>query len=289
MKKRYGLPYKGSKVRMLKQGFGAKLISLIKPETTTFVDLFCGGLSVSDYMDDNTDLCILSNDADPNTIDYLSRAINKNFDIKLLTREQAKTAEPFYRHIYSYRTIYGTYVYVKWIEPWALQAMDYYFNDAQLPPFPNGIDRKQKKALISKELHNKLTKHYNKQITYHVILDPIYRYESASNFQVNRISLSNTTYDKVAIPVNSLVYADPPYKGTSGYSLPFDSEAFWQWCREQPFPVYVSEMTAPDDFTSIWSKDFSDYTKNLKGNGDVRTEQLFVYNKFLSNDKLNSD
>lgn len=54
-----------------------------------------------------------------------------------------------------------------------------------------------------------------------------------------------------------LVYCDPPYAGTTGYSAvgEFDSVAFWQWVRDtsaRGVLVLVSEYKAPQDFTCVW-------------------------------------
>jgi DNA adenine methylase len=66
-------------------------------------------------------------------------------------------------------------------------------------------------------------------------------------------------YREMDIPPNSLIYCDPPYKGTQGYAEgAFDSTAFWDWCLEQAgngHTVYVSEYAAPSGTRSVWSKE----------------------------------
>jgi len=73
-----------------------------------------------------------------------------------------------------------------------------------------------------------------------------------------------------------VVYCDPPYAGTTGYSgtSSFDQEAFWQWCREaaKRNTVLVSEFTVPDGCETLWS---ADRKMDLRaGDGGVRTEKL---------------
>ena len=66
---------------------------------------------------------------------------------------------------------------------------------------------------------------------------------------------TNLDYRDVTVPERCIVYADPPYIGkTTGYGLKesFDTAAFWQWCRDVPHKVYVSELTAPNDFVPVW-------------------------------------
>lgn len=57
------------------------------------------------------------------------------------------------------------------------------------------------------------------------------------------------------IPESSVVYLDPPYKGTDakGYA-PFDYKEFESWLATLNFPVVVSEYTCPRGFEVFASK-----------------------------------
>lgn len=79
-----------------------------------------------------------------------------------------------------------------------------------------------------------------------------------------------------------LIYCDPPYATTTGYAGTdkFDHQEFWYWVRQMSKhnTVLVSEYTAPEDFTPVWS---DTPTQGLrKGqNGDkvvTRPEKLFM-------------
>lgn len=75
-----------------------------------------------------------------------------------------------------------------------------------------------------------------------------------SSTKIKQVKFTNCKYDDVVIEPNSFVYCDPPYAGTSGYSVgAFDHDKFWQWVRDQSTHslVLVSEYTAPDDFKSV--------------------------------------
>jgi hypothetical protein len=54
-----------------------------------------------------------------------------------------------------------------------------------------------------------------------------------------------------------VLYLDPPYDGTAGYSTGgFDSRAFWAWAQAQAengVRVFVSEFNAPDGWVPVWS------------------------------------
>lgn len=84
-------------------------------------------------------------------------------------------------------------------------------------------------------------------------------------------------YRDVLIPDGSVVYLDPPYKGTTGYSTgDFDHDVFWEYVRElsKRCTVLVSEETAPDDFDCVWSKQIARQVDVRQGRV-YKTEKLF--------------
>ena len=90
------------------------------------------------------------------------------------------------------------------------------------------------------------------------------------------IKLVCSSYDALDIPANSIIYCDPPYNGTTKYKDSFDSDAFWQWCRDKAkegHTVYVSEYNAPEDFKCIWEKQIN---SNVGGTSKTATEKLFT-------------
>lgn len=73
---------------------------------------------------------------------------------------------------------------------------------------------------------------------------------------------------------NSLIYCDPPYKGTTKYSTPdLNYEEFYDWCRKQSEKniVVVSEYQMPDDFEVIFEKQINNALKKVKV-----SEKLFL-------------
>lgn len=86
-------------------------------------------------------------------------------------------------------------------------------------------------------------------------------------------------YREVIIPPGSVIYADPPYAGTTGYrNIKFDSIEFWEYMRllSKNNQVFISEQTAPPDFTCIWQKPFTRTLDRNKGNQFKVTEKLFT-------------
>lgn len=82
---------------------------------------------------------------------------------------------------------------------------------------------------------------------------------------------------------NCLIYCDPPYAGTTGYDGvkdSFNSDMFWQWCRNQHKNgnlVLVSEYSAPEDFSSILTINTKTDIRLANGLKDARREELFMW------------
>ena len=76
-----------------------------------------------------------------------------------------------------------------------------------------------------------------------------------------------------------VIYADPPYQGTAkvGDGSKFDSNAFWDWVRQQTAPVFVTEYQAPDDFVTLWSKQQTGL--RMSQGKQKPTEKLFLHEK----------
>ena len=88
----------------------------------------------------------------------------------------------------------------------------------------------------------------------------------------------SSSYLDVALPKNSIIYCDPPYKGVAGYKDKFNHTIFWEWCREKSkegHTVYVSEYNAPDDFECVWQ---SELKTNMNAKFEIKAvEKLFKY------------
>lgn len=109
-------------------------------------------------------------------------------------------------------------------------------------------------------------------------VDYAYRNAQRQSEKLQGCTLVTSSYQDLQIPYGSLIYCDPPYKGTQGYGLRFDHEAFWQWARDRTDEghlVYVSEYEAPGDFVSVWEKEVNNtLAKNTGAKKGV--EKLFV-------------
>lgn len=88
----------------------------------------------------------------------------------------------------------------------------------------------------------------------------------------------SVSYDEMVIPDDSIIYCDPPYQSVTGYKDKFDSEKFWQWCREMTVKghtVYISEYQAPSDFICVWQQELN---SNMDASVMKKSvEKLFTY------------
>jgi DNA adenine methylase len=82
------------------------------------------------------------------------------------------------------------------------------------------------------------------------------------------IHFTHCNYWELDVPEESIIYCDPPYIDTLKYRDNIDHTHFYHWCRKMHFEghkVFVSEYTAPEDFTCVWSKEVSNtLSKNKK-------------------------
>jgi DNA adenine methylase len=90
--------------------------------------------------------------------------------------------------------------------------------------------------------------------------------------------LGRCDYRSVASPPGSIVYCDPPYAGTTSYSLYVDHGDFWRWVREQSreSTVLVSEYEAPSDFRVVAEYFPVKNMSNNNGGGRAETEKIFT-------------
>lgn len=106
-------------------------------------------------------------------------------------------------------------------------------------------------------------------------------------------------YRRLCIPPNSVIYADPPYNNTTGYTGDkFDTTEFWIAMRllaDLGHTVFVSEQEAPPDIQCIWEKPFTRTLDRNKGNqwGQrhlryLKQHRKVLYTNLLTSGKLNS-
>lgn len=93
---------------------------------------------------------------------------------------------------------------------------------------------------------------------------------------IRTVEFAVADYRQIKI-MNTLIYCDPPYQGTTGYKDDFDHAKYWDWVREMSKNniVLCSEYEAPDDFKCIWEKQLT--TTLDKSSRSKAVEKLFVH------------
>lgn len=129
------------------------------------------------------------------------------------------------------------------------QMQGHYFGQSQWA-FPTQEYYEQMQTFMPK-----LDKDYNELVGLYHLQQSLQSLQSLESLQsLQRLEVYSGDYRDVAIPPDSVIYCDIPYKGTAGYGTEFDHEAFYKWAREQEQVVYVSEYTMPSDWVCIWRK-----------------------------------
>ena len=95
---------------------------------------------------------------------------------------------------------------------------------------------------------------------------------------VSTVTVSHHSYDAVTPAPGDVLYLDPPYAATTGYSTGgFGSAAFWTWAQahaENGVRVFVSEFAAPDGWAPVWSVN---RTATAGPAGKVDAEHLYCW------------
>ena len=75
--------------------------------------------------------------------------------------------------------------------------------------------------------------------------------------RLQSVEWARKDYRAFAPERGAVVYCDPPYRGTVGYGMEFDHEAFHAWCGRQEALVVISEYGMPRDRFAViaeWRK-----------------------------------
>lgn len=99
-----------------------------------------------------------------------------------------------------------------------------------------------------------------------------------SAFQKANIQIEQSGYLSVLVSPGDVVYCDPPYASTLGYTTGgFDSDEFWRWAaaKSEHADVYVSEYEAPEGWESVWSAQKRQSVTLPAQGRELRTEHLF--------------
>lgn len=291
--KAYGLPYKGSKNRIVTQ-LRAQI-----PSAAHFYDLFMGGGAV-------VHAALLShrwqhvhgNDINPMMPQMFADAVNGKFLADYhwcsnATFHATKQTDAFNAVVYSFGNNLQTYLYNPELEQYkkafhnAVANRDYLpltkygnltLNWAFEEDLPTRLIMAQRAAKESKDPMIRRLIHCE---TLQRIIRINNLNKTLGNGEAERMKLTSLDYTDVKIEDGSVVYCDIPYGGTSAYNKrKFDYDRFFDWCGSVDFPVFISSYELPPDkFTAIWETKLNStmYKYRVK----PRIERLFVPNRQL--------
>ena len=296
---RYGLRYQGSKSEI------AERIVALLPEAEHLYDIFAGGCAVTHcamaqtgglfskwrrfHANDATDMPRLFADAMAGKYADERRWISREDFLRL------KEDDPYVRSVWSFGNNGRSYLYSRKLEPYKKALHEMLFAETV----------QQRRVLyrtVIKELLPLLGKTSTKSLQYLQSLQSLQRLESLERLQrleslerlqrlqslqsLESLGITQLDYREVQVLPDSVIYADPPYIGTTGYGkAKFDHEAFYDWCERQTAPLFISEYTMPEDrFTCIaeWGR----VSPASPTNNSLRvTERIYRPNTQLRNIK----
>ena len=277
-----GLPYKGSKNLI-----AMDIIDML-PTADVFVDLFCGGCSMTHAaMLSGKYKRFILNDINPMCPTLFVDAVNGKFkdEKRWISREDFLASdEPYVKFCWSFGNNLKSYLYSNEIEPYKrachyaivfgewnelIQLCPEVYDAAhnalahlcgtkerRLAFGPAVVKRLKELDDIELVENNALYKSAHWRGGFpgkeHNDLQSLQSLERLQSLQsLESLESFSLDYREIKIPENSVVYCDIPYRGTDGYLNDFDHDAFFEWARKQPFDIYISEYNAPPDFHAI--------------------------------------
>ena len=295
---RYGMPYKGSK-----NSIAAEIISVLPP-AKHFYDIFGGGGAM-------THAAALSgkyqyihyNELNPLICEGFKMAVNGEFksERRWISREYFhahKSDDPYVAICWSFGNNLRDYLYSKELEP-IKKAVHYarIYNSycllhelgiaepSRAEPSRAEPSRAEPSRAEPSRAEPSRAEHIERLIRLRelgeipgdgVRLQHICsrnRLLTLQEFTGNNIIITCGDYRDLEFDNDAVIYADPPYRGTSRYGTEFDSDAFIAWAETQKPPVYVSEADYIDRWDIVWSKQKQELM--CIGGNKKRTEILY--------------
>lgn len=288
---RYGLPYKGSKSRIVDE------LLTVMPPAEHFYDLFCGGCAVAHAaMLSGKWGTVHINDINPMMPEAFVKAINGGFngEDRWISHEdffRLRDTDPYASIRFSFGNDLKSYCYARELEPYK-KAMHYavFFDDWSLfrelcPEICDCCkeivspvaDRTGRRIALANAINacapgqgNPLYEAKRKSLQSSEGLERLQHLE-----RLERLQVTSSDYREMRFEPDSVIYCDIPYIGTNSYKAGFDHDAFYGWAERQEHPVFISSYEMPKErFKCIWD---CATNSNLNADGPKRVvERLFV-------------
>ena len=227
------MKYKGSKARIVDDILPI-MLSTMQPGQS-FVDAFCGGCSIIQHVPEENPR--IANDLNRHLIAMMKRLTTTDWKPPLIIEK------PFYNKV----------------------RASYYANDGQYDD-----------ALIGWVgfMASRNGRFFDGGYSGHDVSGRDYIGENIRNIsrqigELRGIKWFSGDYAAIPIPPESLIYCDPPYKNTSGYTTGrnFDYALFYAWCRRmssEGHTVFISEYNMPREFDCVWEKQVKNTLNNKR-------------------------
>lgn len=283
--KSYGICYMGSK-----NALAERIVSLL-PSASHLIDVFAGGCAVTHCaMKSGKWQHVHANDINEMIVGAFRRAINGEFigERRWVSREEfnrVRDTDAYAAICFSFGGNCSNYAYSPKNEELkrAIHSA-IFFGDHEPFRALTGIDLKpvlnisdlRERYLAAKHLSREKGKRIDLQNL--ECLNRLNRLATAfSEEEKQRLTIGSVDFAEVDIPSDSVVYCDPPYRGTEDYhkAKRFNHDRFYGWALRQTVPVFVSEYTMPEDFVEVaaWQKCCK---MKPTSNSLSTTEKLFV-------------
>lgn len=283
--KSYGICYMGSK-----NALAERIVALLPP-ASHLIDVFAGGCAITHCaMKSGKWQHVHANDINEMIVGAFLRAINGEFigEHRWVSHEEfnrVRDTDAYATICFSFGGNLRSYAYSPANED-LKRALHYAIAFGDHKPFLTltGIDLTpvltisdlRERYLTAKHLSRKNGKRINLQ--HFERLNRLNSLSTAFTYEEkHRLTIGSVDFAEVEIPSDSVVYCDPPYRGTGGYrkAKGFNHERFYDWALRQTVPVFVSEYEMPEEFVEVaaWQK-----CCNMKptSNSLRTTEKLFV-------------
>lgn len=301
---RFGIPYQGSK-----NAIADKLIRCL-PSADTFVDMFCGGCSMTHAaIMSGKFRNIVCNDVDGSMVELVQELFDGMHldDFRWVSHEDfnvLKHTDKYVALLWSYGNNQREYLFSRESEPYkkamhhAIFLHDYslmdeygfdlrcidiykapYLRFTAFLQYFDGLARRVKNGIGTfNGLTQKQIENFMRHQWYDKVLS-LQHFASLRTTGFTKPTFYSLDYSAVPVEGDCVVYCDPPYRGTKGYKCDFDMDRFDEWCLSQVVPVFISEYTMPEQFVSICEVDRSTNGIFRKDILEMPTEKLFIPKK----------
>lgn len=287
----YGMPYRGSKNSI------AEWVVSQLPPAENFYDLFCGGCAV-------THAAILSgkyknfylNDLNPMFPQAFMDCLKGKFkdEDRWISHDEfmrLRDSDFYAACCFSFGNNCESYAYSYQIEPikkamhHAIIFRDYSLMDAlgvnlhTIDCIPTKQERYNAVKNILSESYRHLPKQYYKALMRLQFMESLERITMLNGlYNTDNLHCSNVSYEQVTIKPNSVIYCDPPYRGTRNYRVvgKFDNNRFLTWASAQK-GVYISAYGISDNrFSLVSEMEKVSLFRSFNGTRNSNVERLYT-------------